>query len=288
MRIIINEQQQQKLISELSGEFKEGTEIIYQDHNIITMIPKTQMSSAMFGKGTKWCQVDAGFKMWSQMGLLIRFLFRGGRKIRFTCFFNTDDVLQRASSWTHGHDYYWANENGAHVLFGDGNPFDVVPEGKIHDTERDILKKITEIPDECKNKVLSFIEQHRNTYDYCYNDKIYLTRKKKIELDRQEREYREYQMKANVYDKNVWSKYYPIAMKLRNKDRDILIDSHYSDEKKAYLVKYSFNAVSGHYDDFKNDYFDNMEDAEKKIIELIKYAKTLIPKGKVPNARDLY
>ena len=279
MRIVINEQQQQKLISELSGDFKDQTEIIYQDHNIIAMIPKSQMSSAMFGKGTKWCQVDAGFDMWSKMGLLVRFLFRGGRKIRFTYFFNKDN------SWSHDHDYYWANENGAHVLFGDNNPFDVVPEGKIHDTERDILKKITEIPDECKNKVLEFIELHRKSYDYCYNGTMYYTSTKMKEMKRQEAEYREYVMKANVYDKNVWSKYNSIVRKLRNKDQDILIDSRYSGEKKAYLVKYSFNAVSGHYDDFKNEYFDNIEDAEKKIMELIKYAKTLIPKGKVPNAR---
>ena len=101
----------EKDIDELEGQFKEETEVIYKDHNMVCLVPKSQMSSKMFGKGTKWCSTGKYmFDYWSTKGLLIRFLFRGGKKIRVTYMFNNGS-------------YNWANENGHHTLEGKGNPF---------------------------------------------------------------------------------------------------------------------------------------------------------------------
>ena len=170
MKIVITEQQL-KVISELSTEIANEVEFIYKDKNLIVIIPKTQKTSKLYGHGANWCQKEKmGFEMWSNRGLLIRFLFRGGRKIRVTYFF-TDK-----RGWDE--KYYWANENGYHVLTSSNdNPFE--PElknpKKIRDTERDILNLISKIPEEAKNAVLNFIENHKKQYDYCYRDTNYQT-----------------------------------------------------------------------------------------------------------------
>lgn len=173
MKILITEQQLQT-INEISDRIKEQIEVIYQDKNIICFIPKTQEASKIYGRGANWCQRhNQGFELWSKRGLLIRFLFRGGRKIRTTYFFKGNDVEGK---------YYWANENGFHVLFGDtNNPFDAVhKEGRIRITEQDIIDHINLIPDECKKAVLEFIQKNEEGFDYCYKNDEYETKKEII------------------------------------------------------------------------------------------------------------
>jgi len=158
-------------LTELTGKFKDQVEIIYRDKNIVCLIPKSQMTSHIYGQKAKWCQVDkSGFNMWSKQGLLIRFLLKSGRKIRFTYYFKNSRQPQGA--------YYWANENGFHVLEKEGNnPFNATPlnPNKVRDTEEDILNIIqNDIPLECKEKVLEFIKKNQESYDYCYNDDEYV------------------------------------------------------------------------------------------------------------------
>lgn len=75
-----------KFNEELTGKYKDETEIIYKDKDIVCMLPKSQMTSSIYGKGANWCQTQvAGFDIWTgknknEKSLLIRFLIRGGRK----------------------------------------------------------------------------------------------------------------------------------------------------------------------------------------------------------------
>ena len=124
------------ITEELTGKFKDETEIIYRDKDLVCMIPKSQMTSNIYGQKTNWCQVTkTGFDNWSgstheEVFLLIRFLFKNGKKIRFTYFDNDE--------------FYWANETGYHVLQGSGNPFEINSKrDRIRDLEKDILDNIS-------------------------------------------------------------------------------------------------------------------------------------------------
>jgi hypothetical protein len=143
-------------------EIKSQVEIIYKDPNVLCMIPKSQMTSNIYGAGAKWCQrTKEGFDDWSNQGLLIRFLFKSGRKIRFTYYYERGTNV----------DYYWSSENGLHVLAGKGNPFEAKSaKPKARDMEKDILDHIALIPAECKDRVLKFIDRYIAHYEYCYSD----------------------------------------------------------------------------------------------------------------------
>ncbi len=168
MKILLTESQ----INELNKSIKNEFEILYRDNNVLCMIPKTQRASNIYGHKTKWCQTTNGFNAWSKMGLLIRFIFKNGRKIRFTYYFKNEQTS------TH---YYWANENGYHVLEYFGNPFTPEPHNpdRPKDTEKDIIHLISLIPNECKNKVLEFIDKHKENYDYCREYDTYSSHKEK-------------------------------------------------------------------------------------------------------------
>ena len=132
------------LLESLSQEeMKNEVDIIYKDPDLICMIPKTQRASRIYGGGTNWCQTKRdGFESWSHGAFLLRFLFKGGRKVRFTID-------------TKG-EFHWASERGYHVLKGQGDPFDVEASARST-TESDIVALIQKIPDECKRKVRALI-----------------------------------------------------------------------------------------------------------------------------------
>jgi hypothetical protein len=46
-----------KLFEELTGKYKDETEIIYKDKNLVCLIPKSQMTSRIYGSGTQWCSL---------------------------------------------------------------------------------------------------------------------------------------------------------------------------------------------------------------------------------------
>jgi hypothetical protein len=70
---------------------------------------------------------------------------------------------------------------------GEGNnPFDVKPpKDKIRDLEKDILDQIKLIPQECKDKIIDFIEKNKNDYKYTYRDTEYYPDK----IDRTKKEF---------------------------------------------------------------------------------------------------
>lgn len=126
-----------------AADIKCETEILYRDANLICMIPRTQRASRIYGRGTNWCQTTKpGFDNWSEDSLLVRFIFKSGRKIRFTL--DEDGV------------YHWASERGHHVMNGQGDPFDYVPE-RQSTIEADIIRQIALIPEACKQRVREVI-----------------------------------------------------------------------------------------------------------------------------------
>jgi hypothetical protein len=237
MKILITESQLKDL-TELGGKFKKETEVIYQDRNIICYIPKSQMVSRMLGKGTHWCSNDkSGFDMWSNRGLLIRFIFRGGRKIRVTYNFGE----------SRNENYNWANENGHHALMGIGNPFDAKPTNSQYSNELDILTHIQLIPDECKKRVLDFIQNHRERYDYCHRTEEYKTPKEKQIEDR-------YSMLFKNFDK-----------RLRNLD----LFMFYNRQRKTFEL---MNFVT-----HENETFRDIDSFQRRITEILMQNKT--PEG---------
>ena len=248
MKILITENQF-KLLSELQGKFKEETEIIYKDKNLVCLIPKSQMTSKMLGKKTNWCQTDSGFNIWSHYGLLIRFLLKGGRKIRFTYFFNKDNDYAR------GYDFYWANETGYHVLYGDGNPFNVrPPKDKMRDIEKDILYQIKLIPEECKKKVLEFIENHKNCYGYIYRDEIFKT---KVEIEDEKKFLEVFSYRDKIYE---------TLYNLR-KEYQFNMSFYYDSKSKEYKLGYGFE----HFD-YSETFFD-FDSLKERIIYLLEKVK---------------
>jgi len=263
MKVLINENQF-KMLNELSGEFKNETEVIYKDKNVVCIIPKTQMSSKMYGKNTKWCQIsNTGFEMWSRRGLLIRFLFRGGRKIRFTYFFANHEP---AFGNNDNNDFYWASENGYHVLFGDGNPFDVKPKTeRVRETELDILNHINLIPDDCKIKVLLFINKNIEQYDYCYKNDEYKTRNEKLIND--------------FYSKirEIGDKYYNDIVKAEK--RNFYIRPTVDEKNFKLCITYSFDLRNFRYgnSDSSVECFNDINSMDLRFSELLKQSRKKKP-----------
>lgn len=132
------------LLESLSQEeMRKEVDILYKSPDLVCMIPKTQRASRIYGGGTNWCQTKReGFEAWSQSSFLVRFLFKGGRKVRFT--------IDKQG------EFHWASERGHHVLKGEGDPFDVEVSARST-TERDIMDLIDRIPEECKQKVRALL-----------------------------------------------------------------------------------------------------------------------------------
>jgi hypothetical protein len=230
----------QFLTEELTGQYAKETDIIYKDKNLVCMVPKSQVTSHLFGRKTNWCQVTwQGFSSWSgrgdsnHLGLLVRFLFKSGRKIRFTYD-------------THG-EFHWANETGYHVL--KGNPGDDVfnpktPKENIRDIEGDILNLIKEIPEECKVKVREFIKENLKDLkykgEYVYRDQDYISPGIKLAKDSFKRLNGEYgdridQINWSDFEKGINPPTKSIRIGMDNKTGELLLtwvlDSKVHDEK---------------------------------------------------------
>ena len=169
-----------KYYEELNKELSKEVDIIYKDSNLLCMMPKTQKASRIYGKGTKWCQTSRdGFGMWSaslrtnDINFLIRFIFKNvngkPRKLRFTYEPTMDS-------------FHWANESGIHYFkdYGISDIFNPKLDIKLKKDEKDIIDLIKFIPNECKEKVINYIESKKNIKPndiYKYNNIEYLTKK---------------------------------------------------------------------------------------------------------------
>lgn len=260
-------------LNELGGQYKDEVEIIYRDSNVVCLIPKSQMASKIYGKGTEWCQVySGGFKMWSQTGLLIRFIFKDGTKIRFTYFFKPMKAI--GGSDDRLYDFYWATEKKQHLFHGNGDPFDFSQFSNDAEKRlgRNIISKLNIIPEECKNKVREFIKKNRESYDYCYRDREYLNYKeaKRKELyDKKQQEYREFFLKLQI------SGLHGDMHILRNfriqKKRVFTID--YSEDYKTnqFKLEHSIKNLNPNLNyETKTVYLNNLEELNKEIEKVVK------------------
>ncbi len=247
MDILITESQ----LNELKGKYKDEIEILYKDKNLMCLIPKSQMTSTIYGKKTNWCQVGkTGFKIWSDTGLLIRFLFKSGKKIRLTYAF--EGKKERNNQ----HDYHWSNETGYHVLDGDGNPFQpTLKKDRIRSVEKDIIDHINLIPENCKNVVLDFIKKHKDTYDYCKNDndEEYVSPKS---------------LKINEKIKQILQKYNEDIKIIRN-DQNVYFHYYYSYRDDEFQITFAPNRTA----DTQRYNLKNITDFEKAIIHVINQYK---------------
>ena len=229
-------------LNELDGPYKEETEIIYKDNSIVCLVPKSQMSSKMFGKGTHWCSTSkTGFEMWAKQGLFIRFIFRGGKKIRVTYMFDGT--------------YNWANENGWHTLEGKGNPFNPKIKNTGHSNEQDVYNYIQKIPQECKEKVLNFIVQNEKQFDYCYRKEEFKT-KKEIEREATIRQINNMIMSYGEAMKSVYgikNPQYNISFSAWYNENTVYLFDTAKDKKYATAVKK----------------FDNLKDAKEYVSKIL-------------------
>lgn len=219
----------ESLLSEMSDRMKNEIEIIYRDPNLLCFIPKSQMAANIYGQKTNWCSTTkSGFDMWAKHGLLIRFFFKNGRKIRLTYTFNN-------------HGYNWAREDGYHEFNrANTNPFEVTPynSNKWDDRKKDIYEYILKIPDQCKNKVLEFINLHKEKYDYCFRDD-------------------QFQPKRDNGNRGKFSQlrnyYLPKINDIMNKYNFIHIKMDFDENSQKYVLEYSFKFG------LKNNYLLNKE-----------------------------
>jgi len=249
----IRSQVRKVLLKELTGKFKDQVEIIYRDKNMVCMIPKSQMTSHIYGQGAKWCQVDkSGFDGWSKQGLLIRFLFKNGRKVRFTYF-----IGEYASR-----GFYWANETGYHILSSEHgeknqNPFNAKSNRKpVSSMEKDVLNIIkNDIPEECKNAVLEFIKKNQEKYNYCYSDVEY----KPASTKEKEKEFRK-----------IVDYYTDVIYDLRDKNPYVLINPRFDRQKKEFTLNYSNEFGLNNNYLSKEENFKDAKSLENRIVELLK------------------
>jgi len=174
-----------KYYEELNKDLSQEVDIIYKDSNLICLMPKSQKASKIYGKDANWCQKGfTGFNFNSgnfnfmtktfnsEMNFIVRFLFKKnkGRKIRFTY-----KPLENL--------FFWSNESGAHVMFTEGNDFfNPKPKKANSIIEQDILGLIKEIPQECKDKVINYINIHKGKHPkdfYTYKNTEYQTNREK-------------------------------------------------------------------------------------------------------------
>src|SRR3972149_3830355 len=235
---------------ELTGKFKDEVEIIYRDKNIVCLIPKSQMTSYIYGNKANWCQKEKnGFEGWSKAGLLIRFLFKeGGRKIRFTYFTGQNE----------SRGFYWANESGHHILSEEGkgkNPFEASSKNKtLWPNEIDTLNLINQIPEECKQKVLEFIEKHKEAYEYCYKDTEYKPVGLKAKMDEFE---------------SIYNYYIDAFHAIHEHNQNIIISIHFDKSTKEFTINHSNEyGIKINYL-VQNERFKDSKSFEKRIKELI-------------------
>lgn len=230
------------ITEELTGKFKDETEIIYRDKDLVCMIPKSQMTSNIYGQKTNWCQVTkTGFDNWSgstheEVFLLIRFLFKNGKKIRFTYFDNDE--------------FYWANETGYHVLQGSGNPFEINSKrDRIRDIEKDILDNISKIPEKCKSDVLEFIDKNKKKFKYIIRDE----------------EYNPASVKSLIDQLEIVKNKYNDKLKEMIQETQTYI-SFYLDKR---MKIFHLNWAESHSKDIITETFTNVKDFEKRLCEVI-------------------
>lgn len=164
-------------IYELNGSFKDETEIIYKDNNLVCLIPKSQKSAYLFGSRTGWCFTKkADFDSYTKNDtIIINFLFKEksrryssgsfGYKLRLMYF----PINKRSD---------WGDASGFTCLSHHGDPFKITNDVKQESLDKfpdnqdmihEIVERLDSIPMDCKQKVFKYLNKEVNfTYN---NDK---------------------------------------------------------------------------------------------------------------------
>lgn len=161
-------------VFELTGKYKNETDIIFKNKDVVCLIPKSQMCSYLYGRKTNWCTLNkSSFDNISKYSLLFRFLFKDGKKLRLTFKKGKDGY----------YDFDWVGEEGNHILGNNGyvdnllDPFNDFKKNN-NNKELELIKKIKKIPSKCQEEVLKRIKDFMgNGYDYVYQDKEYISQK---------------------------------------------------------------------------------------------------------------
>ena len=171
-----------KYYEELNKELSKEVDIIYKDPNLVCLMPKSQKASKIYGNKTDWCQTKKdGFETHTktlntdkhhyEVNFIIRFIFKKEKKkIRFTYY-------------PFKNSFYWAKDQKHHLMITTGcdffNPKPLNIEN-VRWMEQSTLELIAKIPQECRDKVNTYINLHKgkkaNNF-YTYRSTEYKTNK---------------------------------------------------------------------------------------------------------------
>ena len=152
-----------KLYEELNTEYKQDIDIIYRDKNLLCFLPKTYRGASLYSNKTGWC--SKGSSMYSHKCkegvLLFRFFFKDGNKIRLSVY--------EKNRWD------WGNKSGKHVISTEKkhDTYRILNKEDVFSIEQlepyadldNILLYIGQIPNECREKILSIIRDHFSEVD---------------------------------------------------------------------------------------------------------------------------
>lgn len=161
------------LKEELEKEcIKQEVDLIYRDKDLICLIPKTQRASYIYGQKTYWCstKLDQFNEIVEDADkLLFRFIFKNGYKMRLTYDLATKNMD-------------WSDRSSVHYFEGKKeNPFkvpntEVQKELKLYpkykDKIFDLIEHISNIPKDCKTKILEIIKSGKRV-DYKFSEDEY-------------------------------------------------------------------------------------------------------------------
>jgi hypothetical protein len=122
MKIIITEEQKKKLFQIKEGRVKASDRIkVYEDDNILVVVPLTHMASCKYGAKTPWCVAvpsnDEHFNEYSENGILFYFIIKSPydygdiKEYKFAYYKSFNANMEEYNGWYDMSDYRYDEEN---------------------------------------------------------------------------------------------------------------------------------------------------------------------------------
>ena len=122
MKIIITEEQKKKLFQIKEGRVKASDRIkVYEDDNILVVVPLTHMASCKYGAKTPWCVAvpsnDEHFNEYTENGILFYFIIKSPyeygdiKEYKFAYYKSFNDDMGEFNGWYDMSDYRYGEEN---------------------------------------------------------------------------------------------------------------------------------------------------------------------------------
>lgn len=156
---------------------KDEVNIIYQDNNLICLIPITQRASHIYGHNTNWCTTTKQtFNEIAEDGdkLLIRIIFKDGYKMRLSY-----DLETKIMDWSDKSSIHYFEKHS-------DDPFFITQKDLEDETinKNEILKfkiqnlfnRIESLPLKCRENIMYMINNKRKI-NYQFTDKEYISPK---------------------------------------------------------------------------------------------------------------